>query len=375
MKAVHIPKFLVAGILYVGLVFLVPGFWLLRHASIVLAEWLGWAHPGALLVLLHGAIYAGIYVGFHLFVRANQDYLRDDAQLPHWAETTLGLLSLRGYRWVNWLALPILVIAFLGLFRSGTPVVENVMVFLPVFLALLDTRVHLVPAHWEDSLPQPRFAVDSMPKVEPGTGRLLRLEWNPWLWSDPDRTPVVREFAVSEEDHTQAAAQPRSRDLAVYVTGGLCPSVAGVASALREISEVENFTQLQELGHVVALVRAIPYADDTETRGVEEYFDYPVELMWDGKGDCEDHAILAAAILDTLGHHVGLFHVDLGESGHVALAYQTTNADGAFSLMAADGREYFYVETVPTSATRALGDIAAEFFVKLESSKVILLRS
>lgn len=375
MSHIHIPKFLLAGILYVGLVFVIPGFWLLRQASLYLSESMSWAPPSVLLMILHVVLYAGIYAGLEVFVRVNKDYLRDDAQLPHWAETTLSLLSLRGYRWLNWLALAILPIASFGLLRSGSPVVESVMLIMPVFLALLDTRVHPVQAHWEDSLPPPRVGVDSVPRVGPGEGKPLRLEWNPWLWSDPDRAPIVREFTILEEDHTQAAARERTGDLAAYVTGGLCPSVVAIAAAVREISEAENFTLLQELANVVALVRSIPYADDTETRGVEEYYDYPVELLWDGKGDCEDHAILAAALLDALGHYVGLFQLELGESGHMALAYQTHNADGAFSLMAADGREYFYVETVPVSASRAVGDLTADVFVKLESSKILLLRA
>jgi len=373
MKQPHVPLVLFAGVLYAGLVFIVPGFWVLRHAAIFLQSHVGILPLHVVLFLLHAGVYGGLIGALSAFVRANKEFFQDDARPPVWLEKVLEISSLRGYVMFNYLALALLTLAFLGMFQFGSSSLESMFLFFPVFLSLLDLRVHPVPVRWEDRLPPPRIAPDSVPALEgESAGKKITLTWNPWLWSEENRPWISRDFLVLEADKEEAAAKARTKELLEYLVNGCCPSVVRVASSLREISEVEGFTMFEELASTVALVRSVPYATDEETHGVPDYFDYPVELLWDERGDCEDHAILAAAILDILGHPVGLFDLEMEDAGHVALAYQTTLGTGMFSRNGPDGCEYFYVETVPTNSEQGIGDLEGDFFAKLQDARVLV---
>ncbi|NLA39228.1 MAG: transglutaminase domain-containing protein [Methanomicrobiales archaeon] len=84
---------------------------------------------------------------------------------------------------------------------------------------------------------------------------------------------------------------------------------------------------------LIFFVQQIPYAPDSSPesyregvlprhavrRGAEvEYPKYPTEMLVDGKGDCEDSAILMAALLDALGYDTVL----LGYPDHMVLGIQ-----------------------------------------------------
>ena len=118
----------------------------------------------------------------------------------------------------------------------------------------------------------------------------------------------------------------------------------------------------------------IPYAYDEETRNVSEWADFPVELLYDQAGDCEDHGIFAAAVLHVLGHDVGLFYLRLEDCGHLALACQTNEANGPFVKVDALGRPYFYIETVSTNPGHLLGDMPPSFVAELKEMRLILVK-
>ena len=52
---------------------------------------------------------------------------------------------------------------------------------------------------------------------------------------------------------------------------------------------------------------AIDYQTDKDTKGVTEYWRYPLETLYDKKGDCEDGAILLAALLYAAGYDGGIY--------------------------------------------------------------------
>ena len=368
------PILLLAGLAYVLLIFVVPGFWLLRFLGDVVASWFGMAAPSPThLYILHAVAYLGMVGGLFWYARIHNLARKDDAEEPSWLKALLDALSLRGYRWLSITGALALVAGFLLGFWFGSPTVETICLFLPAFLGLIDLSVRPVQVLWDDTLPPPRIGEDSIPAEGAGAGKSVELSWNPFLWDEPEGAPAEETFEVLEDEVREAGKRPRVKELERYVEDGLCSSVLRVAFRLRAISEENRFNSHQEMASAVSLVRSIPYALDEETHGVAEYEDYPVELLWDERGDCEDHAILAAALLHALGHDVGLFHIILRDVGHVALAYQTANANGMFSKTATNGLEYFYVETVPTDDSRSVGDIPAEFFADLSGSRVILV--
>ncbi len=367
------PTFLLAGLGYVLLVFVIPGFWLLRYVSHLVAGWLDMQPTDFLLLaVLHAVLYFGLVGALIWYARIHKLISKDDAEEAPWLRAVLDALSLRGFRWLSIISALVLIAGFFLQFRYGSPTLESLCLVIPVFLGLIDLSIRPVAVPWEDTLPPPRFGQDSIPEEGAGDSKTIALTWNPFLWDEPEAPPGEETFEILKTDVLAASARPRTRDLEAYVENGFCSSVLRVAFRLRTISEENRFGALQEMASVVALVRSIPYALDEETHGVEEYADYPVELLWDERGDCEDHAILAAALLHALGHDVGLFYISLRDCGHVALAYQTGNADGMFSKTASNGLEYFYVETVPVSDTQGVGDIPADFFAELKGSSILL---
>jgi hypothetical protein len=68
-----------------------------------------------------------------------------------------------------------------------------------------------------------------------------------------------------------------------------------------------------------------------------------------------------------------LFWLELGDSAHLALGYRAEGfAGGGFSEVA-EGKAYYYVETVPTQSGDQLGDMAGKFLKDLKSAEIILV--
>ncbi|OPY37785.1 MAG: PEGA domain protein [Methanoregula sp. PtaU1.Bin051] len=90
---------------------------------------------------------------------------------------------------------------------------------------------------------------------------------------------------------------------------------------------------------VVAFVQSIPYALDKDTMGQEEYFRYPVETLMDQTGDCEDTAILTAALLREMGYDAAL----IMPTGHMAAGIACDTCNGYYYPY--EGKKYYFLET------------------------------
>lgn len=84
-------------------------------------------------------------------------------------------------------------------------------------------------------------------------------------------------------------------------------------------------TNATDIYKVNRLVNSIPYAYDFDQFGVEEYWQTPLEFLLNGKGDCEDYAILKYYLLRELGYKdedlriVGLLVGSGRDNGHAVL--------------------------------------------------------
>jgi hypothetical protein len=186
------------------------------------------------------------------------------------------------------------------------------------------------------------------------------------------------ELVINHEEYRSARNADRfsaanKAEYARYVLEGYTRSVEAAAAVFRNRSKARNLLAVQEMEDVVCFTRGIRYASDPEMRGVDDWANFPVETLYDQAGDCEDHAILAAAILYSLGHDVALFWLDLGDSAHLALGYRAQGFVGGGFSEVAEGRVYYYVETVPTENGDQAGDIARQFLKDLKSAEVILV--
>ena len=113
-----------------------------------------------------------------------------------------------------------------------------------------------------------------------------------------------------------------------------------------------GWTKREAVENVLAFVQSIPYKSDKSSTGYEEYPRYPVETLVDGCGDCEDSAILAAALLAEMRYDVALLLLP----GHAALGVAGKDLPGWSYTV--NGVKYYFVETTSVSK---IGNISKEF--------------
>lgn len=106
-----------------------------------------------------------------------------------------------------------------------------------------------------------------------------------------------------------------------------------LADSFRAHGQQNKYSDAEIALNVISFVHTIPYTYDIETTGFSEYPRYPIETLVEG-GDCEDRAILAAAVIYELDIDCILILME----DHMALGLKD---NGNFS-----GQSYLYNETV-----------------------------
>jgi len=161
-----------------------------------------------------------------------------------------------------------------------------------------------------------------------------------WLFSG---VKWVWELNIPESLYNQykELKRPSTNDFSVYVTHPADdPYINSLTSELDRIARQNGYTKLETVQFVSAFVQGLPYTSDTETTGHNDYPRYPVETLADFGGDCEDTAILLAALLDSMGYKVVIVaypnHYGIGVLGD-------QNTYGIY--WEHNGEEYFYLET------------------------------
>ena len=107
-----------------------------------------------------------------------------------------------------------------------------------------------------------------------------------------------------------------------------------------------------------------------------DYVRYPIETMVERNGDCEDAAILAAALMKSIGIEVALLYfppLEGENGGHVALGVYG-NFKGDFYHF--DGKEYFYAEAaeadwLQTHFQRKIGEMPSNFKTRTAEIHVV----
>ncbi len=111
-------------------------------------------------------------------------------------------------------------------------------------------------------------------------------------------------------------------------------------SELNKAASENGFNTFETIQFVAAFVQSLPYTSDIETTGHKDYVRYPIETLADFGGDCEDTAILLAALLDRMGQDVILVYYPnhygigvLGDKETYGMYWEYND------------KEYFYLET------------------------------
>lgn len=168
-----------------------------------------------------------------------------------------------------------------------------------------------------------------------------------WIYSDQWYS-LTHTF----EDSTYRYYKSIPRKYASYadyaVESSRFPFIAAFARKLKSLGVQKGLNEWQTANMIVKFVQSIPYRLD-----VGEYPRFPIETLMDFKGDCEDSAILLAAILAQLGYDVLL----VSPPGHMAVAVACTNCQGTYYTQ--NNKRYFYIET--TDNDWEIGQIPSQY--------------
>jgi len=142
-----------------------------------------------------------------------------------------------------------------------------------------------------------------------------------------------------EKNPYRQTGQPRWPDFKEFVKGGVTTEMLEAAQQVRKFTDDNDWTAFHEVCAALALAQSIPYSLDKNSTGLDEYWRYPIETLYDATGDCEDTSILAGCLLLVLGHDV----VMLLMPEHVAIGVAAGEGFPAGERLVS-GR-YYYCET------------------------------
>lgn len=128
------------------------------------------------------------------------------------------------------------------------------------------------------------------------------------------------------------------------------------ADYLKEHSE--GMSDERRANYVLAFVQqCIEYQYDSDFCGKSEYWKYPYETLYDGRGDCEDTTILYCALMKSMGYDSAML-LYVGEEyvgkGHAAAGVALEGISGSYYEK--NGKRYYYCET--TAEGYKVGDKA-----------------
>ncbi|MFC2077673.1 transglutaminase-like domain-containing protein [Candidatus Bipolaricaulota bacterium] len=129
--------------------------------------------------------------------------------------------------------------------------------------------------------------------------------------------------------------------------------IAGLVEDLEGLAQAAGLDVWEKLHLIVSFVQSLRYVSEEA-----EYPRYPIETLVEGCGDCEDLAILTAAILRQMGFGVVLlaFTAEM----HMAVGIRILPPDpGEAHAYAWNGDTYYYLETTGTGWT--IGEMPTEY--------------
>jgi hypothetical protein len=119
----------------------------------------------------------------------------------------------------------------------------------------------------------------------------------------------------------------------------------------------QNWSAYNQAFNVLNFVQCcIPYSFDKDTTGFDDWPRYPIETLMEQTGDCEDVAILCAAVISRLGFQTVLLlypsHLAFGVAG-------ADNLKGDYVIEPGSGKRFYYGEA--TGKGHVLGEIPSAY--------------
>ena len=158
-----------------------------------------------------------------------------------------------------------------------------------------------------------------------------------WIWNNKSAS---WDLSLSFEKYYDYSTTSRNYDRTTtnfqkYITVN-DPYIQSLAKSLKDFTS--DMSALERANCVLKFVQSIPYIYDINNKGVNEYWNYPYETLWDMKGDCDDHAILYASLMKAMGYKVAILLLP----GHMAVGLDVSGASGTYYTVG--GVKYYYCE-------------------------------
>jgi hypothetical protein len=154
-------------------------------------------------------------------------------------------------------------------------------------------------------------------------------------------------FYMYKSGYVEAVQEPRGRSRSEYVAHaqqeGFADELAGILS---EEAQENGFTDKRtQVEFVIDFVQNLPYVPDDVSKGFDDYTKFITESITEAGGDCEDTAIMLAAVLQAKPFDYDM--VLIQPPGHMAAGiYGSDDLPGYYWEY--DGRKYYYIETTGT---------------------------
>ena len=134
-----------------------------------------------------------------------------------------------------------------------------------------------------------------------------------------------------------------------YTDSTMAPYMETLVNALYEkyMATHSTVTEIGYLNYILAFTQYIEYQYDEEAMGVEEYWKFPLETLYDQGGDCEDTSILFVAIAHQSRSIIG-FNYEVAMQllpGHMCGAIKLSGSSASYKT---NPSGYIYCETTTT---------------------------
>jgi predicted transglutaminase-like cysteine proteinase len=246
---------------------------------------------------------------------------------------------------------------YISIFTTGEPQTDDYHAFFkPTLVPDKPTPVSTTqspkPTSTPHRTPTPRPTQTPLPKPTDSADHYFRSYQ--WSYLDNDWTHTI---GIPKDAYQYYRNKPHNResDYAQYALSDYDRQhLKSVVDRFQEAGRKEGYSEYDNIKNVVSFVQSLPYTSDSVTTGYDEYPRYPLETLVDNGGDCEDTAILTAALLREMGYGAVLIEFP----GHMAVGVKCANTFPGTYYEYQDSR-YYYLET--TEEGWEIGDLPPQY--------------
>jgi hypothetical protein len=163
---------------------------------------------------------------------------------------------------------------------------------------------------------------------------------------------------IPAETFSSYVSIQRTDDWAGYVTDS-DPIVENMSSKLRQMAQAHGYGQYAMVDFTLRFVQTIPYLTDESIHGLPEYPQYPIEMLINGGGDCNDRSSFLAALVEArpIGLDAVLVLLPANDVDHMGVGIAGSGLYGDYYSY--NNVPYYYCET--TAIGWKVGEIPLDF--------------